>query len=243
MDKRVSNAAIRAAWLDPTMTSATAAASVGLTRAHFWKRASALGLPSRPSGRRLSVPQEKLPLMQEMWERGDPRLEIAKAFGVAEQTPSALAKRFGWTKRISNGAITRDDLEDCRALWISGMPLAEIGARFGVKRRAVAETARRHGWTGRVARLPKLAVSLDLTREMWEGGVMLKDIAAMTRKDGKTIKRIAGRLRWKTPSERRKPVGTFIGEMMKDKRRRVESEDQSDPEPARFLRPSRQSRC
>jgi hypothetical protein len=36
--------------------------------------------------------------MREAWERGDPRPDIAKAFGLKEKSVSNYAFRYGWTR-------------------------------------------------------------------------------------------------------------------------------------------------
>ncbi|MDN5785729.1 hypothetical protein [Pseudorhodobacter sp.] len=97
MDKHVPNADIRRAWLDQSLTSAQAAASVGLARATLWSRAKGLGLPPRKDGRREVIPGEDLRLL---WSAGVLVRDIADHYGCARQTISQSARRLGLPVRV-----------------------------------------------------------------------------------------------------------------------------------------------
>lgn len=210
----MSSAAIRAAWLDRTLSSEDAARSVGLSRVQFWKRAKALGLPPRPRGRRFSVAECDLPVIREMWERGVPRAKIAQQFGLAEQTPSALARRFGWSVRRRPRKINGRNLETCKSMWISGVPVSAMAKKFGVTRRTISDTATRESWTGRVKPIPKMAVSLENVRAMWEAGVLIREMVLMTGRSEKTLRRIASRIGWASPpGKRRLRIGSFLARL------------------------------
>lgn len=99
-DKRISAAAIRDAWTDATLTSAEAAAKVGLSRVNLWKRAKAMGLPSRPTGRRPATDEA---LLAAMWSAGILARDIAAHFGCNVLTVSQTARRLGLPLRHQGG--------------------------------------------------------------------------------------------------------------------------------------------
>lgn len=99
-DKRIPTAAIREAWMDPTLTSAEAAAKVGLSRPNLWKRAKALGLPPRPTGRRPATDET---LLAAMWAAGILARDIAAHFGCNVLTVSQTARRLGLARRRQGG--------------------------------------------------------------------------------------------------------------------------------------------
>ena len=66
--KQIPAAAIRRVWLDERLTTAQAAAEVGLTRANLWRRAMALGLPPRKNGRRFEIMDTER--FARMWNAG-----------------------------------------------------------------------------------------------------------------------------------------------------------------------------
>lgn len=95
--KRISNAAIRKAWLDPDLTAGQAAAVVGLTRSNLWLRVKALGLPPRRPGRRETCPRG--PEFVAMWRAGVRAADIAAHFGCHVLTVSRVAAELGLKKR------------------------------------------------------------------------------------------------------------------------------------------------
>lgn len=92
----ISQAAIRRAWEDHSLTSAQAAKQVGLTRAALYKRAKAMGLPLRPQGRRAAIDS---PDFASMWRAGVLAREIARYFGAHPDTPRKTAERLGLPMR------------------------------------------------------------------------------------------------------------------------------------------------
>lgn len=100
-DKRIPAALIRRAWLDPSMTVAEAAASVGLSRASLWQRAHRLGLPRRKDGRRFTpLP----PDFDAMWCSGLALSEMAAICGLSPSNVSRRARLRGLPRR---GATAR----------------------------------------------------------------------------------------------------------------------------------------
>lgn len=96
MDKRVPNSEIRRVWLDDSMPSEEAAASIGLKRATLWRRAKCLGLPSRKSGRREAIPAADLRML---WNAGVLARDIADHYGCQEDSIGQAARRLGLPKR------------------------------------------------------------------------------------------------------------------------------------------------
>jgi hypothetical protein len=102
-DKRIPAAAIREAWMDATLTSAEAATKVGLSRSNLWKRAKAMGLPPRPTGRRPATDEA---LLAAMWSAGILARDIATHFGCNVLTVSQTARRLGLALRHQGGPRT-----------------------------------------------------------------------------------------------------------------------------------------
>lgn len=96
MDKRVPNAAIRRVWLDEALTSAEAAAAVGLSRVRLWVRAKALGLPARKDGRRPVIPDGELVLL---WQGGVRVAEIAALYRCPKTSVRGASRRIGLPPR------------------------------------------------------------------------------------------------------------------------------------------------
>jgi len=92
MDKRVPNAAVRRVWMDSTLTTAEAAAQVGLSRVRLWVRAKSLGLPARTAGRRKVIPPAE---MAALWTAGVRATEIAALYGCPYNTVSQTRWRQG----------------------------------------------------------------------------------------------------------------------------------------------------
>lgn len=95
-DKRIPAAEIRRVWLDPALTTAEAARAVGLTRANLWRRAMAMGLPSRKRGKRPIADEAEFTLL---WNAGVASREIAKYFGIDRTTVSGTKRRLGLKSR------------------------------------------------------------------------------------------------------------------------------------------------
>jgi hypothetical protein len=105
MDKRIPNAEIRRVWLDLSLTTAAAAAQVGLSRSNLWRRAKELGLPARAKGRREVIPDDQLTAL---WNAGVLGREIAAQYDCHLLTVCQSARRLGLKKRPlgSRPAIT-----------------------------------------------------------------------------------------------------------------------------------------
>lgn len=99
-DKHISAAEIRRAWLDPALTTAQAAAVVGLSRSNLWRRARSLGLPARRVGNRFFVPDSEF---ASLWLAGVLTGDMAKLYGVYWQTISRTAHRLGLPAREIGG--------------------------------------------------------------------------------------------------------------------------------------------
>jgi transposase len=101
---RIPLARIRAAWIDPRMSQAEAAASIGVARRTLRKWAHMLELPprtNRPKGARpAEIDQAEL---TRLWQRGDRIVDIAAHFKRTPATISTAAKRIGLPPR--KGAI------------------------------------------------------------------------------------------------------------------------------------------
>lgn len=96
MDKRIPDAVIRRAWMDPSMTSAAAARSVGLSRVHLWVRAKALNLPARQEGRPPVIPVDELEVL---WRANVMVRDIAALYGCPFSSVRQLARRHGLPAR------------------------------------------------------------------------------------------------------------------------------------------------
>lgn len=95
--KLISNAAIRRAWMDFSLTGEQAAAQAGLSRVNLWLRARAMGLPPRGKGGRPFVFTE--PEFSEMWRAGVSVADIARHFGGAASAVGQAARRRGLPPR------------------------------------------------------------------------------------------------------------------------------------------------
>ena len=94
---RVSVAAIRAAWLNPSISVQEAATAVGYKRRKaLWKRAKGLGLPPRPMGRKPVIDGA---LLAEMWLSNVSSHDIAHHFGVKQPSVSQAARKAGLPPR------------------------------------------------------------------------------------------------------------------------------------------------
>lgn len=111
-DKRIPAAQIRAAWIDPRLTTHDAAKAVGLSRSNLWRRARALGLPPRKVGNRNAIPDQAL--FARMWAAGVNARFMAEAFGCHFLTISQTAKRLGLPPRCAGGRKARITVE---AFW------------------------------------------------------------------------------------------------------------------------------
>lgn len=96
MDKCISDAAIRRAWTDMTLTSAQAGRQVGLSRVQIWVRAKALGLPARPSGRRVVFPEGELTVL---WTANVLVRDIALLFDGSDSSVRQATRRIGLPPR------------------------------------------------------------------------------------------------------------------------------------------------
>lgn len=99
-DKRIPASRIRAAWLDTSMPTAAAAATIGLSRAGLQSRARALGLPPRKSGRRSKVREAEFRIL---WAAGVTLAEIGRYFGCDPLTVAQNRVRLGMPKRYGGG--------------------------------------------------------------------------------------------------------------------------------------------
>lgn len=118
-DKRIPAALIRRAWLDPSMTVAEAATSVGLSRASLWQRAHRLGLPRRKDGRRFTpLP----PDFDAMWCSG---LALSEMAAICSLSPSNVSRR---ARTIPDSAMTAAD--EGRSGADGFEPIAAIAARL-----------------------------------------------------------------------------------------------------------------
>ncbi len=119
-DKHVPNAAIRRVWLDPRLTTAEAAAEVGLTRSNIWLRAKALGLPARKLGTRYSILPPDEAEFADLWLGNVAASAMAAHFNVHFTTISKTARRLGLPLRQPGGhrvlrsvaEFTREKAED-----------------------------------------------------------------------------------------------------------------------------------
>lgn len=100
-DKRIPNSRIREVWLDLSLTTAEAAAAVGLSRSNLWRRAVALGLPARRVGNQPRITDDEM--FRRMWAADVGIAEIARFFRVHWQTPSEHRRRLGIPPRVFGG--------------------------------------------------------------------------------------------------------------------------------------------
>lgn len=180
--KRIPAARIRAVWLDAHLTTAEAAAQVGLTRANLWRRAKALGLPPRKSGRHWRVSADQVSVFTRMWMRGDRVADIAAHFGISEPSVVYRCRSLGLPgrgKRHWNFAVGRED--EFAAMWAAGIATVAIGEHFGAARRSVLERARLMGLPSR--KRGQGGLPIEAWREMCLGARM----AADARRDGRRM--------------------------------------------------------
>lgn len=97
-DRHIPASLIRRLWLDQTLSREECARIVGLTCANFWRRAKALGLPSRGEGGRPIVIRDEAEFRR-MWLAGVSAARIAAHFGVCRDTPLKTARRLGLQAR------------------------------------------------------------------------------------------------------------------------------------------------
>lgn len=96
MDKRIPAATIRRVWQDGSISSAEAAASVGLSRVNLWQRAKKLGLPPRKSGRLFKVDEGQF---RKLWSAHVSIAEMAAYLGCATCSIPQIRRRLGLPKR------------------------------------------------------------------------------------------------------------------------------------------------
>lgn len=157
--KRVPMARIREAWLDDTLTTAQAAEQVGLTRANFWRRAKALGLPPRKRGKPWRIASDREAEFTDMWQRGVPVAEMARHFDIAPSGIIYRRKALGLPGRshdLRHFAVGRED--EFAAMWIAGIDSTAIGAQFGQSARTVVERAHLMGLPRRPRGRPGLPI-------------------------------------------------------------------------------------
>ncbi|WP_146010354.1 MerR family transcriptional regulator [Acidimangrovimonas sediminis] len=100
-DKHIPASQIRKVWLDSSLTTAQAAAEVGLSRSNLWHRAKHLGLPQRKQGNRyLNLDADQL---RDLWIAGVDGNEIARHFGCSRAAISAWCGRLGLPPRPNGG--------------------------------------------------------------------------------------------------------------------------------------------
>lgn len=86
----ISNAVLRALWLDPAETRQSIAAKAGCSYCAVYNRARAMGLPSRLTVRRRGAFLTS-PLFEAMWRAGVSGYDMARHFGVAQSSISRAA--------------------------------------------------------------------------------------------------------------------------------------------------------
>jgi hypothetical protein len=102
LPKRVANASVRRAWLDPDLSVRAGATLVGLSRVNFQKRARSLGLPSKKAGRPLpALPDD----FDAMWNAGVSGYDLAALIGRARSCVTRCACLRGLKLRAT-GAPT-----------------------------------------------------------------------------------------------------------------------------------------
>lgn len=92
----VTQATIRRAWSNPSITARAAAKGLGIARSTLWKRAKGMGLPPKPTGRRVQFDHPDFPAM---WAFGVTAKEIAAHFDLHPDTPLKAARRLGLQAR------------------------------------------------------------------------------------------------------------------------------------------------
>lgn len=176
--KRIANARIRAAWLDQSLTTAEAAAQVGLTRVNLWLRAKSLGLPPRKGGRRPIVPADRTAEFARMWMRGDPVAVIAAHFGISAPSVVYRCRSLGLPGRGHRRHHFASGREaEFRAMWDAGIATDAIAAHFGAHPRSVTERAGLMGLPRRRRR------SAGLPIETWHEMQMAASMAEAARQE------------------------------------------------------------
>lgn len=96
MDKRIPNSEIRRVWMDPSLTTAEAAAEINLSRVNLWRRAKNLGLPPRKDGRRPVIPEAEL---RALWLADVLVRDIATLYRCPTNSVRQASKRIGLDRR------------------------------------------------------------------------------------------------------------------------------------------------
>lgn len=135
-DRRIPAETIRRVWRDPSLTTAQAAAAVGLSRSNLWRRAMALGEAPRPEGTRPVITDADAPLFGRLWLAGVMAREIARHFGCHHLTVSVTARRLGLPPRRMGGRQAGLTLEDFRALGLRERLAAAARAEDAARREA-----------------------------------------------------------------------------------------------------------
>lgn len=93
---------VRACWMDASLSAHEAARKAGyFDRSSMSRRAKAMGLPPRPTGK-IKIDSAQL---TELWQQGVPTVEIAKRMGVTRRKITDRALYLGLPKRnIHRGA-------------------------------------------------------------------------------------------------------------------------------------------
>lgn len=96
--RKLSSAAIRAAWQDLSVTKEEAAARLGISGRYLQQLASAMGLPHRPG---YVAPRSDIDPVElaRMWRAGLATKDIAEAFGVFRNTVRRHAEMAGLQPR------------------------------------------------------------------------------------------------------------------------------------------------
>lgn len=90
---------IRAVWLDAELTSAEAAAKLGMHPDTLRRRANMLGLPERQTGRREVIRQKDEARFIAMWDAGVSARVIGQCFGCSYFATINTATRLGLKMR------------------------------------------------------------------------------------------------------------------------------------------------
>ncbi len=136
--KCIPAAVIRAVWQDPRLTTAEAAARVGLSRSNLWRRAKALGLAPRKQGRRFGI--EERALFARMWLAGVHGPDMAAHFGVTYSAIRATARREALAPRAL-GSRPRIGIEDFRQMLLGEQMRATADAESARLRASQSEAA------------------------------------------------------------------------------------------------------
>lgn len=96
---RASGSEIRRAWLDAELTLPEAAAAVGMSKDALQRRAAALGLGPRRTGRREMIRPHQEAEFRAMWAAGVSARLIGKAFGCSYFAVINTSLRLGLPQR------------------------------------------------------------------------------------------------------------------------------------------------